>query len=74
MEIRKDAHDAYFRDILRRQRNTVFFNNDCTDARSYYFDHHGDAPFLRPSSGYEMLRHARTFNLDHYRYTGSERA
>lgn len=69
VEVRRDVHDAYFRDILRRQRNTVFFNNDCSGAHSYYFDHHGDAPFLRPSSGYEMLWHARHFDLDHYRYT-----
>jgi hypothetical protein len=45
----------------------------------YYFDHHGDAPYLRPSSAREARRHARRFPLDDYRYDvlvpgGSERA
>jgi cation diffusion facilitator CzcD-associated flavoprotein CzcO len=68
VEVRKEPHDAYFRDILRRQRNTVFFNNGCDGANSYYFDRHGDAPFLRPSSGLEMAWRSRHFPLDHYRF------
>lgn len=74
VEVKQEAHDAYFQEILRRQRSTVFFNNDCASARSYYFDHHGDAPFVRPSSGLEMWWHARHFDLDHYRYSGAEEA
>lgn len=74
VEVRREPHDAYFEDIQRRQRNTVFFNNDCHDARSYYFDPNGDAPFLRPSSGLEMWWRARHFDLDHYRYSGAEKA
>ena len=68
VEIREKPHRDYFRDILRRQRNTVFFNNDCSAANSYYFDRHGDAPFLRPSSGLEMWWHSRHFPLGHYRF------
>lgn len=68
VEIRQDAHDRYFADILRRQRSTVFFNADCTDAHSYYFDHHGDAPLLRPSTGLEMSWRSRHFNLDDYEF------
>lgn len=74
VEVRREPHDAYFEEIQRRQRDTVFFNNDCASAHSYYFDPHGDAPFLRPSSGLEMWWHARHFNLDHYRYSGAEKA
>ena len=48
VEVSQRAHDDYFADILRRQHDTVFFNSDCARANSYYFDHHGDAPFLRP--------------------------
>ncbi len=73
VEVRRDAHDAYFREILRRQRDTVFLNNNCAGANSYYFDRHGDAPFLRPASGIEMWWHSRTFNLDHYSYSNGDR-
>jgi cation diffusion facilitator CzcD-associated flavoprotein CzcO len=68
LAVRQDAHDAYFQEILRRQRDTVFFNNNCGAANSYYFDRHGDAPILRPASGIEMWWRSRTFDLDHYEY------
>jgi hypothetical protein len=68
VEVRKEPHDEYFRDILRRQKSTVFFNNQCAGANSYYFDRHGDAPFLRPSSGLEMSWRSRHFPLRHYRF------
>jgi len=68
VEVKQRAHDAFFRDILRRQKNTVFFNNNCTLANSYYFDRHGDAPFLRPCSGLELWWRSRHFDLNHYRF------
>ncbi|MGE0785480.1 MAG: NAD(P)-binding domain-containing protein [Sandaracinaceae bacterium] len=69
VEVRRDVNEAYFDDILRRQRSTVFFNHRCDGANSYYFDPHGDAPFLRPSSGLEMILASRFFPLSAYRYT-----
>jgi cation diffusion facilitator CzcD-associated flavoprotein CzcO len=71
IEIRRDAHDAFFRATLRRQRNTVLFNNDCANANSYYFDRHGDAPFMRPASGLELWWHSRHFDLAHYSFSGA---
>ncbi|WP_203217388.1 flavin-containing monooxygenase [Nocardia arthritidis] len=68
VEIRQGPHDAYFADILRRQRNTVFLAANCAAANSYYFDRHGDAPMLRPASGPEMWWRARHFPLKHYRF------
>ncbi|MFI6866896.1 flavin-containing monooxygenase [Nocardia sp. NPDC050406] len=67
-EIRREHHDAYFRDVLRRMRDTVFFANNCTTSHSYYFDRHGDAPLLRPSTMFEAWWRARHFDLDHYAY------
>jgi cation diffusion facilitator CzcD-associated flavoprotein CzcO len=66
IEIKREPHDAFFRDILRRQENSLLFNNDCSTANSYYFDHHGDAPFMRPSSGLELWWRSRHFRLDDY--------
>jgi cation diffusion facilitator CzcD-associated flavoprotein CzcO len=69
IEIRQEPHDAFFRDVLRRQKNSVFLSNNCSAANSYYFDRHGDVPFLRPSSGLELWWRSRHFDLDHYRFT-----
>jgi len=71
IEIKRAPHDAFFRDILRRQSSTVLYNNNCTGSNSYYFDHHGDAPFMRPSSGLELWWRSRHFDLDHYRFSRS---
>jgi cation diffusion facilitator CzcD-associated flavoprotein CzcO len=68
VEVRQEPHDRYFADILRRQQNTIFFNNNCGPANSYYFDHHGDAPFLRPATALESWWRSRRFDLDDYRY------
>lgn len=66
IEVTQAAHDAYFREIQRRQPNTVFFNGNCSESRSYFFDARGDAPLLRPATTVEHhLRH-RFFPLRHY--------
>lgn len=69
VEVSAEANATYFADILARQQNTVFYNQDCSRSNSYYFDKHGDAPFYRPSSGIEMWLRARTFPLSDYRFT-----
>ncbi|WP_067537706.1 flavin-containing monooxygenase [Nocardia crassostreae] len=68
VEIREQPHREYFADILRRQRNTVFQAANCTGSNSYYSDHHGDTPMMRPATGPEMFWRARHFPLDHYRF------
>lgn len=69
VEIRQDIHDRYFQDIQRRQQGTVFLNHNCSLSNSYYFDHHGDAPMLRPSTSVEMLWRAKHLPMDHYRFS-----
>ena len=69
VEVTQRAHDNYFADIQRRQANTLFFNSDCSSANSYYFDDHGDAPLLRPSSSLELHLRSRFFNLNHYDFS-----
>jgi cation diffusion facilitator CzcD-associated flavoprotein CzcO len=72
--ISPEAHDRSFHAILRRQRNTVFFNNNCGGSNSYYFDARGDAPAVRPESTYLAAWRARHFDLDDYRYDRVEPA
>jgi cation diffusion facilitator CzcD-associated flavoprotein CzcO len=69
IEIKRAPHDAFFRHILGRQRSSLLYNNNCDGANSYYFDHHGDAPFMRPSSGLELWWRSRHFDLEHYRFS-----
>ncbi|MEV6773718.1 NAD(P)/FAD-dependent oxidoreductase [Nocardia sp. NPDC051030] len=68
VEVRQEAHDRYFAQVQHRQQGTVFFNHNCGGANSYFFDRHGDAPFLRPGLAVEAWWNARTFDLDDYRY------
>ncbi|MEA2348373.1 MAG: hypothetical protein QOG62_2160 [Thermoleophilaceae bacterium] len=68
VEIGQEPHDRFFQNVLKRQRNTIFFNNNCGTSNSYYFDRHGDAPFLRPATAVETWWSSRTFNLDDYQY------
>ncbi|MEK6787746.1 MAG: NAD(P)/FAD-dependent oxidoreductase [Pseudomonadota bacterium] len=71
-EIRQTVHDLYFEDIQRRQKNTVFLNHNCSLSNSYYFDKHGDAPMLRPSTSVEMLWRAKYLPMDNYRFSRVE--
>lgn len=69
VEVRQDVHDRYFADIQRRQQNTVFLNHNCSLSNSYYFDKHGDAPMLRPSTSVEMLWRAKHLPMDNYQFS-----
>lgn len=68
VEIRQEPHDQYFKKVLKREKNTVMFNNDCAASNSYYFDKNGDTPYLRPSSGLEMWWQSRHFPLKDYQF------
>lgn len=68
IEVKQQAHNDFYADTLKRQTNTVFFNNNCSTSNSYYFDKHGDAPFLRPASGLEMWWRSQHFPLTDYHF------
>ncbi len=69
VEVKQNVHDHYFADIQKRQQNTVFLNNNCASSNSYYFDRHGDAPMLRPSTSVEMLWRAKHLPMDNYQFS-----
>lgn len=68
VRVRQEPADRFFKKILKRQRNTVFFNNDCGSANSYYFDANGDAPFVRPALTAEAFWRARHFSMNDYEF------
>jgi cation diffusion facilitator CzcD-associated flavoprotein CzcO len=68
VEVSEEATERYHDGVLERMTGSLWFSNRCDGANSYYFDHHGDVPYVRPSSAREAQRAARSFPLDDYRY------
>ncbi|NKZ10842.1 NAD(P)/FAD-dependent oxidoreductase [Mycolicibacterium septicum DSM 44393] len=67
MTVRQGAHDAYMDSMRKKVQHTVFVQ-PCGNANSYYFDRHGDAPFVRPVSGPSLWWASKSFDLDSYEY------
>ena len=67
VEVSREANDRYFRKMLGRRHNQVFFQGTCANANSYYFDRHGDVPF-RASPTLEVAWRSARFDLDDYRF------
>ncbi|NKZ06981.1 flavin-containing monooxygenase [Actinomadura latina] len=69
MVVRRRPHDAFTARMRERMKGTILAQPSCARANSYYFDRHGDAPYVRPQSGFYVLRRSRTFDLDDYEFT-----
>jgi cation diffusion facilitator CzcD-associated flavoprotein CzcO len=69
MVVKQGPHDAYMASMRRKMKHTVFVQPSCSIANSYYFDRHGEAPFVRPVSGPALWLACRRFDLDDYAYT-----
>lgn len=67
VEVTEEANDRYFAEMLRRRRNQIFWQESCTNANSYYFDIHGDAP-LRPTTTPETFWRSRRFAMTDYKF------
>jgi cation diffusion facilitator CzcD-associated flavoprotein CzcO len=67
VEVRSEANERYWRSMLSRRHNQIFFRDTCSVANSYYFDEHGDVPF-RASASLETIWRANRFDLDDYRF------
>ncbi|MEN4479977.1 NAD(P)/FAD-dependent oxidoreductase [Mycolicibacterium cosmeticum] len=71
VEVRREANDRYFAEMMRKRHRQIFWQDSCSTANSYYFDSNGDVP-LRPASTPEAYWRSRRFPLDDYEF-GSER-
>jgi len=67
VEVRREANDRYFKQMLSRRGSQIVWQDSCSLANSYYFDKHGDVPF-RPSPTLETMWRSARFNLDDYRF------
>jgi cation diffusion facilitator CzcD-associated flavoprotein CzcO len=68
VEVKQEATDRFFDFVEKRIARSLWFSSNCATANSYYFDHHGDVPFLRPTSGRQAERASRSFSLDDYSF------
>jgi hypothetical protein len=69
LEVRQAAADRWTETMRARMSTSLFNTNNCAPAHSYYFDHHGDTPFLRPTSAAAARRTSTGFPLDDYVFT-----
>jgi cyclohexanone monooxygenase len=67
VEVTREANDRYFAQMLARRPRQIFWQESCSLANSYYFDHHGDVPF-RASPTLEVGWRSARFDLDDYRF------
>lgn len=67
-EVTQQACDAFTRDMRRRVGQSVFVKGQCASANSYYFNPHGEAVLLRPTSTADALRQAQRFDLGSYQF------
>ena len=67
VEVRKEANDRYFAEMMRKRHRQIFWQDSCQLANSYYFDQHGDVP-LRPATTFEAYWRSRRFPIDDYEF------
>ncbi|ALI26716.1 Cyclohexanone monooxygenase [Mycolicibacterium fortuitum] len=68
VEVRQEANDRYFAEMMRKRHRQIFWQDSCSLANSYYFDRNGDVP-LRPATTFEAYWRSRRFPLDDYAFT-----
>lgn len=68
VEVRPDAAARWTRFATERLGRSLWSQGACSAANSYYFDSHGDTPFLRPTTAAEAWHAARTFPLEDYAF------
>ena len=69
VEVTRDAAEQWTERMRGRLDRSLWHSGECVTANSYYFDHHGDTPYLRPTSSAQAYEAAETFPLDDYAFT-----
>jgi cation diffusion facilitator CzcD-associated flavoprotein CzcO len=67
-EVSQDANDEFLKRMTDKVADSVFARGDCATANSYYFNQHGEATLLRPSSTLSAFREASNFPIEDYHY------
>jgi cation diffusion facilitator CzcD-associated flavoprotein CzcO len=69
VEVREEAADRWTQFAVDKLQRSLWNLGTCATANSYYYDHHGDTPFLRPTSSSQAWQAAREFPLDDYSFS-----
>jgi cation diffusion facilitator CzcD-associated flavoprotein CzcO len=72
VEVRQEPTDRWTATMRTRMATSLFNTNNCATAHSYYFDHHGDTPFLRATSAKAARQASEHFPLDDYSFTSTD--
>jgi cation diffusion facilitator CzcD-associated flavoprotein CzcO len=67
-EITEQSNDQFLARMTKQVGDSIFALGQCGTANSYYFNPHGEATLLRPSSTLNALREAANFPIDDYTY------
>ena len=71
VEVTEEANDRFLDRMTGLLGNSVFNAGSCATARSYYFNQHGEAVLLRPTSTLSAAREATRFPLDDYAFSAA---
>ncbi|MCO1580307.1 NAD(P)/FAD-dependent oxidoreductase [Crossiella sp. SN42] len=67
-EVTEQANERFLARMTDRVGDSVFALGQCATANSYYFNQHGEATLLRPTSTVNAHREASRFPLSDYSY------
>ena len=67
-EVTEDACNRFTEDMRQRVDDSVFVRGQCSGANSYYFNPHGEAVLLRPTSTMAAMHQAERFDLNSYSF------
>ncbi len=62
-EVTEEANSRFLDQVTEQVGDTVFTVGQCANARSYYFNPHGEATLLRPMTARAAIRQASEFPL-----------
>ncbi|MFD4180518.1 flavin-containing monooxygenase [Rhodococcus sp. NPDC058514] len=65
-EVTEQANAEFLDRMTAKLGDSVFYRGSCSTSRSYYFNQHGEAAILRPTSTVNAFREATSFPLDDY--------
>ena len=65
-EVTAEANQRFLDDVTDRVGHSIFTLGSCASANSYYFNQHGEATLLRPTSTLNAYRSASTYPLADY--------
>ncbi len=67
-EVTEEANARFLDQMTKQVGDTVFAVGHCENARSYYFNPHGEATLLRPMTARAAIRQASEFPLSDYHF------